>query len=165
MASETGPPRRVYTLNVQGRDAGLSVGPSGESWWMLPDAPSTHTDKGANAGLKVTALVTALVAGADSIDDMAVLRPGGMKKLFTGAYAPSALGSFLRFVKFGHVRQLDTVASRFLTNLHQVVPLLGTPMGSEDGGGFVFLDVDDTIVEVHGYQNRARTVGTQGFVA
>ncbi|MBG6240105.1 hypothetical protein IWX78_003100 [Mycetocola sp. CAN_C7] len=36
---------------------------------------------GANAGLKVTALVAGMVAGADSIDDMAVLRHGGMSFL------------------------------------------------------------------------------------
>jgi len=60
---------------------------------------------GANAGQKVLALVAGMVAGADSIDDMAILRHGGMKKLFTGTYAPSTLGSFLRAFTFGHVRQ------------------------------------------------------------
>jgi hypothetical protein len=57
-----------------------------------------------------------MVAGADSIDDLALLRHGGMKGLFTACYAPSTLGSFLRAFTFGHVRQLDAVASRFLTN-------------------------------------------------
>ena len=52
-------------------------------------------------GLKVTALVAGMVAGADSIDVMALLRHGGMKKLFAGAYAPSTLGSFLRAFTFG----------------------------------------------------------------
>ncbi len=51
---------------------------------------------GANAGAKVTALVAGTLAGVDSIDDMALLRHGGMRKLFTGAYAPPTLGSFLR---------------------------------------------------------------------
>ena len=68
------------------------------------------TDKGANAGLKVTSLVAGMVAGADSIDDMALLRHGGMGRVFTHAYAPSTLGSFLRSFTFGHVRQLDAVA-------------------------------------------------------
>lgn len=54
------------------------------------------TDKGANAGLKVASLVGGMLAGADSIDDMALLRHGGMAKVFTSAYAPSTLGSFLR---------------------------------------------------------------------
>ena len=72
------------------------------------------TDKGANAGLKVASLVGGMVAGADSIDDMALLRHGGMGRVFARAYAPSTLGSFLRAFTFGHVRQLDAVASRFL---------------------------------------------------
>ena len=67
---------------------------------------------GANAGLKVTALLAGILAGADSIDDMALLRHCGMKKLFVGTYAPSTLGSFLRTFIFGHVRQLDAVAWR-----------------------------------------------------
>src|SRR6478735_5813509 len=75
------------------------------------------TDKGANAGLKVSSLVAGMVAGADSIDDMALLRHGGMRRIFTGLYAPSTLGSFLRSFTFGHIRQLDAVASRFLLAL------------------------------------------------
>jgi hypothetical protein len=74
------------------------------------------TDKGANAGGKVTALVCGMVAGADSIDDMALLRHGAMGRLFDQPYAPSTLGSFLRAMSFGHVRQLDAVASRFLAS-------------------------------------------------
>ena len=54
------------------------------------------TDKGANAGGNVTALVCGMVAGADSIDDMGLLRHGGMSRLFDRSYAPSTLGSFLR---------------------------------------------------------------------
>ena len=57
---------------------------------------SVPGDKGANAGLKVASLVAGMVAGADSIDDMALLRHGGMGRVFDRAYAPSTLGSFLR---------------------------------------------------------------------
>ncbi|MBM7849379.1 IS1380 family transposase [Arthrobacter roseus] len=123
-----------------------------DEWLSVP------TDKGANAGLKVAALVAGMVAGADSIDDMAVLRHGGMKKIFTGCYAPSTLGSFLRAFTFGHVRQLDAVASRLLVNLIRTAPLLGTPSGED----FVFIDVDDTIVEVHGYQKQGSGYGYSG---
>jgi hypothetical protein len=38
--------------------------------------------------VKVTSLVAGMVAGADSIDDMALLRHGGMGRVFTNAYAP-----------------------------------------------------------------------------
>ena len=65
---------------------------------------SVPTDKGANAGFKVSSLVAGMVAGADSIDDMSLLRHGGMGRVFARAYAPSTLGSFLRAFTFGHVR-------------------------------------------------------------
>src|SRR6478735_2218072 len=111
---------------------------------------SLPTDKGANAGLKVASLVAGMVAGADSIDDMALLRHGGMGRLFAGIYAPSTLGSFLRAFAFGHVRQLDAVASRFLLALAGLTRLVGTlptPPAAGERGGFVFVDVDDTVVE------------------
>ena len=73
---------------------------------------SVPTDKGANAGWKVASLVAGMVAGADSIDDLGLLRHGGMGRLFIAAYAPSTLGSFLRAFAFGHIRQLDAVASK-----------------------------------------------------
>lgn len=111
---------------------------------------------GANAGLKVTALVAGMVAGADSIDDMAILRHGGMRKLFTGTYAPSTLGSFLRAFTFGHVRQLDAVASRWLTNLAATAPIVA---GIDD---YALVDIDDTIKEVHGYQKQGSGYGYSG---
>ena len=47
---------------------------------------------GVNAHLKVPALVAGMAAGADSIDDMDVLRHGAMGALFGGIRAPSTLG-------------------------------------------------------------------------
>ena len=91
------------------------------------------TDKGANAGLKLSSLVAGMAAGADSIEDMALLRHGGMGRVFTAAYAPSTLGSFLRSFTFGHVRQVDAVASRFLLNLAEHTELLGGPRGRGHG--------------------------------
>lgn len=133
---------------------------------------SVPTDKGANAGLKVTSLVGGMVAGADSIDDMALLRHGGMGRLFTRAYAPSTLGSFLRTFTFGHVRQLDAVASRFLIALAGLTGLLGTPAATaadtdtdtdaEVDRGYALVDVDDTIIEVHGYAKQGAGFGYSG---
>src|SRR6476620_9058235 len=48
------------------------------------------------AGLKVSALVGGMIAGADSISNMALLRHGAMPRLFSGVRAPSTLGTFLR---------------------------------------------------------------------
>ena len=118
---------------------------------------SVPTDKGANAGLKVCSLVAGMVAGADSIDDMALLRHGGMGRVFDRAYAPSTLGSFLRAFTFGHVRQLDAVASRFLTAMAGRAPLI-----AESGTGPVMVDVDDTIIEVHGHAKQGAGFGYSG---
>ncbi len=125
------------------------------------------TDKGAHAGLKVASLIGGMLAGADSIDDMAVLRHGGMNKVFTAAYAPSTLGSFLRAFTFGHVRQLDAVASRFLVGrLAGVTPLLGGDHAQDEkrntartAGPYALVDVDDTIIEVHGHQKQGTGFG------
>jgi hypothetical protein len=120
------------------------------------------TDKGANAGLKVSSLVAGMVAGADSIDDMAVLRHGGMGRLFAQAYAPSTLGSFLRAFTFGHIRQLDAVASRFLLALAKLTCLLGTAAltrSEDEQGGYALVDVDDTVVEVHGHAKQGAGFG------
>src|SRR5215213_5881114 len=112
---------------------------------LAADHITGPTDRGANAGLKVTSLVAGMVAGADSIDDMALLRHGGMGRIFANAYAPSTLGSFLRSFTFGHVRQLDAVASRFLTRLAARAPLIAP---SAEPGERVMVDIDDTIIEV-----------------
>lgn len=111
------------------------------------------TDKGANAGGKVTALVCGMVAGADSIDDMALLRHGAMSRLFDRPYAPSTLGSFLRAFTFGHARQLDAVASRFLAGLAERSALLSGLDGT------VLVDVDDSIIEVHGHDKQGAGFG------
>jgi hypothetical protein len=55
---------------------------------------------GSNPHVKVTALVAGMVAGADSIDGMDLLRHGGMGRVFTAARAPSTLGTFLRSFTF-----------------------------------------------------------------
>ncbi len=98
-----------------------------------------------------------MVAGTDSIDDMAILRHGGMGRLLKACYAPSTLGLFLRSFTFGHVRQLDAVASRFLKNLAAQTPLIGTRTGE-----YTLVDVDDTIIEIHGYQKQGSGYGYSG---
>ena len=56
----------------------------------------TLTAKGsANAHLEIPALIAGMVAGADSIDDMDLLRHGGMDRLFSGIHAPLTFGTFL----------------------------------------------------------------------
>ena len=108
---------------------------------------------GANAAIKVSALIAGMVAGADSISDLDVLRHGGMDRVFDGLRAPTTLGTHLRGYQFGHVRQLDAVASRLLAKLAVLSPIL-------DGAQQVaYLDIDDTIRETHGYRKQGVAYG------
>src|SRR4051812_35510945 len=125
---------------------------------LADERVTVPTDKGANPGLKISSLVAGMVAGADSFEDMALLRHGGMGTVLPAGYAPSTLGSFLRAFTFGHVRQLDAVASRFLVSLAEHTELFGSP----DSAGTVLVDLDDTIVEVHGYQKQGAAFGYSG---
>ena len=123
------------------------------------------TDKGSNPGGKVSALVAGMVAGADCIDDLALLRHGAMGRVFDRPYAPSTLGSFLRAFTFGHVRQLDAVASRFLAGLAARTPVLAGlngPDGPDGTAGRVLVDVDDSVVQVHGHAKQGAGFGYCG---
>jgi hypothetical protein len=91
---------------------------------LVTDRVRIAAKGGANATAKVLALVAGMVAGADCISDMDLLRHGAMGRLFTDIRAPSTLGTFLRLFSFGHVRQLDAVAARFLARLDGAAPIL-----------------------------------------
>ena len=110
----------------------------------LPFLADQHVTAGANPGVKVMSLVAGMAAGADSIDDLDVLRRAGAARVFTGVRAPSTLGTFLRGFMFGHVRQLDAVAARALTGLAQAAPLLPGIQHS------CLIDIDDTVKGVYG---------------
>ena len=109
-----------------------------------------------NAATKLVAVILGMVAGADSISDMNLLRHGGMGRVFGGIRAPSTLGTFLRAFTFGHVRQLDAVASRLLARLCRWAPLLA------DAAELAYLDVDDTVRETHGYAKQGAGRGYTG---
>ena len=58
----------------------------------------------ANPAPKLATVVAGMCAGADCIDDIDLVRSGGMKTLFGGVYAPSTVGTLLREFTFGHAR-------------------------------------------------------------
>ena len=111
---------------------------------------------GVNADLQVPALVAGMIAGADSIDDMGLLRHGAMDRLASGVRAPSTLGTFLRSFTFGHVRQLDAVNARLLINLARCAPLLP---GADQ---LAYIDVDDTVRGTYGYAKQGAGRGYTG---
>ena len=63
----------------------------------------------ANPAPKLGTLIAGMCAGADCIDDVDLVRSGGMKTLFDDVYAPSTVGTLLREFTFGHARQLESV--------------------------------------------------------
>jgi hypothetical protein len=65
----------------------------------------------ANPAPKLVTVVAGMCAGPDCIDDIDVVRSGGMKALFDGVYAPSTIGKLLREFTFGYARQLESVLS------------------------------------------------------
>ena len=109
-----------------------------DQWLTVPGSRGT-------AGAKVMSLVAGMLAGADCIDDLDLLRHGGMAKVFTDVRAPSTMGTFLRGFTFEHVRQFDAVAARTLIGLSEKVPAL---LAGSDR--LVLLDVDDTVKPVFG---------------
>jgi hypothetical protein len=89
------------------------------------------------------ALIYAMVLGANSIDDTAVLRSGRTGRLLGGwIAAPSTLGTFLRAFTFGHVRQLDALLGRSLERAWKA--------GAGPGAGRLVIDVDSFVGEVCG---------------
>jgi len=106
----------------------------------------------ANAGRKVMALLFAMVLGADSIDDCAMLRAGATRRLLGGwIAAPSTLGTFLRAFTFGHVRQLDALLGQSLQRAWRA--------GAGPGDGRLVIDVDSFVGEVCGRLKRGAGYG------
>jgi hypothetical protein len=108
---------------------------------------------GVNAHVKVPCLVAGMAAGADSIDDMDVLRHGAMTSLFGGVRAPSTLGSHLRCYTWGNVAQLEKAGREFLAELTREAPLLP---GAET---LAFIDVDSMQKRVYGYGKQGARFG------
>jgi len=108
---------------------------------------------GVNAHLKVPCLAAGMIAGADSIDDMDLLRHGAMPALFGGIRAPSTLGSFLRSFTWGNVLQVEQVSRLLLADLARRSPLLP---GKD---AVAFLDIDSMQKRVYGHQKHGAAFG------
>ncbi|WP_406729507.1 IS1380 family transposase [Streptomyces sp. GD-15H] len=108
---------------------------------------------GTAADAKAMSIVAGMVAGADSIDDLDVLRHGGLPRLFGGVRAPSTLGSFLRSFTWGHVRQLQSATRAFICNLAAHTGLV--PKTDE----VVFVDVDSKVKQVYGPARQGASFG------
>jgi hypothetical protein len=107
----------------------------------------------ANPAPKLSTVIAGMCAGADCIDDVDIVRAGGMKTLFDGVYAPSTIGVLLREFTFGHGRQLESVLREHLAALSRRVPLLP---GADERA---FVDIDSLLRPVHGHAKQGASYG------
>jgi DDE family transposase len=108
---------------------------------------------GVNAPVKIACLAAGMAAGADSVDDMDLLRHGAMPMLFGDIRAPSTLGSFLRSFTWGNVLQLQKVHRQVLTELARRTPLLP---GKDV---LAFIDIDSQQKRVYGHAKQGAAFG------
>ncbi len=107
----------------------------------------------ANPAPKLVTLIAGMCAGADSIDDLDVVRCGGMKTVFDGVYAPSTIGTLLREFSFGHARQLESVLRYHLSALCGRCDLLpGADVRA-------FIDIDSLLRPVYGHAKQGASYG------
>ncbi len=111
-----------------------------------------------NAGTKAAGVIGGMLAGADSIDDLDLLRHGGMGRLSAGVRAPST----------AMARSCGPSPTGTSNNSTGSAPGCwpGWRNGSPDSWPrpvrITFLDVDDTIRQVHGYAKQGAGFGYSG---
>ena len=99
---------------------------------------------GANSGIKAATVVSALLAGADCIDDVDILRAGASGQVCAHELrAPSTIGTWLRAFRWGHVRQLDAAARQLLQRAWAAG---AGPRPDEP----VTIDIDSTMCKTYG---------------
>ena len=108
---------------------------------------------GVNPPGKLSSIIAGMAAGADSIDDLQVIRSGGMQRLFEQVYAPATLGQLLREFTHGHCLQLASAARAHLVNLATRTELLA---GIETQA---FIDIDSLLRPVYGHAKQGASFG------
>lgn len=109
----------------------------------------------ANCGTKAATVIGAMLTGADSIDDVDVLRAGAAGEVFDDIRAPSTIGTWLRGFTWASVRQLDAVSRQVLSRAWAAG--LGPDLDSD-----LTVDVDSTICETYGTAKQGARFGYTG---
>ena len=116
----------------------------------LNELADSHVDLGdaagrAKTGDKLMTLVASALAGGDCINDADALRSGSTGRVLGCVVkAPSTLGTFLRGLRWGHVRQLDRVSRELLARAR------AWAAGAGPGDSPLTIDLDSTICETYG---------------
>jgi len=101
----------------------------------------------ANVGDKLLTLVMSALAGGDHIDHVDALRAGGAARVLGFAVkAASTVGTFLRCLTWGHVRQLDRVSRELQARAWAA--------GAGSGAEPFTIDLDSTICETYGLKKQ-----------
>ena len=106
----------------------------------------------ASCGTKAMTVVGAILAGADSIDDVDVLRAGAAPELFDRQRAPSTIGTWLRGFIWATVRMLDAATWVVLARAWSVG--LGPDLDAD-----LTIDVDSTICQSYGTKKQGALFG------
>jgi hypothetical protein len=119
----------------------------------LADSRLKLAKHGAGSGTKALTVIGSMLAGGDSIDDVAVRRAGATGSLFDATRAASTIGSWLRAHKWSNVRQLDAISRELLARLW------AAGAGPADLAAPLTIDLDSTIAEVQGRNKQGAAFG------
>jgi|NGEPerStandDraft_6_1074524.scaffolds.fasta_scaffold10407_2 hypothetical protein len=111
---------------------------------LVTDTLSLPESVGANSAAKLTTVLAGMLAGADSIDDLDVLRSGATPRLFDDLRAPLDGGQLAAGIHLLHVRQLDALGRLLRTRLWAV------GAGPKQLAGPLIVDLDSTICPTYG---------------
>jgi hypothetical protein len=133
-------------------DAGLVLTGTLAGRLGLEQIVDDRVSRGYRPGRKLFTLVSTLLAGGDCIDDVDMLRAGATASIVGhDTVAASTVGTWLRSLTFGHIRQLDVVTEMALARLWQG--------GAGPGDAPMFIDVDSTVCEVYGHDKQGAAYG------
>ncbi len=133
-------------------DAGLMLTGTLIGRLGLEEAIDERVTRGYRPGRKFLTVVSTLLAGGACIDDVNLLAAGSTAKIVGhGTVVASTVGTWLRELTFGHIRQLDAVTETALARAWRA--------GAGPDRAPMFIDIDSTICEVHGEQKQGAAYG------
>jgi len=122
-------------------------------WPLVAGALTVPGPTGVNSAAKTATVLAGMLSGADSFDDLDVLRAGGTPTLFDDLRAPSTIRSWLRAFTHGNVRQLDAVSREVRCRLW------AAGAGPHRPDERLFIDADSTIAQAYGPAKQGVSIG------